>query len=117
MSYDCNCDYNYDYDCDCDYDCDTDNDTDTDTDINKGTKRITTITMTIGSLWVEEKRHLMDSTLKTMQEKFSITEKDFEDLLFRRKANIQYSSQNDASLNKVLNLIDPGDKGEKGDRD
>jgi hypothetical protein len=58
----------------------------------------------------------MDSTLKTMQEKFSITEKDFEDLLFRRKASIQYSSQNDASLNKVLNLIDPGDKGKKRSR-
>ena len=59
----------------------------------------------------------MDSTLKTMQEKFSITEKDLEDLLFRRKANIQYSSQNDASLNKVLNLIDPGDKGKNSSRD
>ena len=67
--------------------------------------------MSTGSLWVEEKISLMDSTLKTMQEKFSLTEKDFEDLLFRRKANIQYSSQNDASLNKVLNLIDPADKG------
>jgi uncharacterized protein YlxP (DUF503 family) len=97
------------YDTDTDTDTDTNTDTDTDTDANKSTIRIT---MTIiGSLWVEEKRHLMDSTLKTMQEKFSITEKDFEDLLFRRKANIQYSSQNDASLNKVLNLIDPADKG------
>ena len=78
---------------------------------------MTMITITImamtGSMWVEEKISLMDSTLKIMQEKFSLTEKDFEDLLFRRKANIQYSSQNDASLNKVLNLIDPADKGKR----
>ena len=71
------------------------------------------IMMMTGSMWVEEKISLMDSTLKIMQEKFSLTEKDFEDLLFRRKANIQYSSQNDASLNKVLNLIDPADKGKR----
>ena len=70
-------------------------------------------TMITGSLWVEEKISLMDSTLKVMQEKFTLTEKDFEDLLFRRKANIQYSSQNDASLNKVLNLIDPAAKGKR----
>ena len=54
----------------------------------------------------------MDSTLKIMQEKLATTERDIEELLFKRKANIQYSSQNDATLNQVLNLIDPSDKGE-----
>jgi hypothetical protein len=53
----------------------------------------------------------MDSTLKIMQEKLATTERDIEELLFKRKANIQYSSQNDATLNQVLNLIDPSDKG------
>lgn len=53
----------------------------------------------------------MDSTLKVMQEKLAATERDIEELLFKRKANIQYSSQNDATLNQILNLIDPSDKG------
>lgn len=65
----------------------------------------------LGSQWIDAKISLMDATLKSMQEKLSITEKDFEELLFRRKANIQYSSQNDATLNQILNLIDPTDKG------
>jgi hypothetical protein len=65
-----------------------------------------------GSLWVEAKISQMDSTLKIMQEKLATTERDIEELLFKRKANIQYSSQNDATLNQVLNLIDPSDKGE-----
>lgn len=54
----------------------------------------------------------MDSTLKVMQEKLAATERDIEELLFKRKANIQYSSQNDATLNQILNLIDPSDKGQ-----
>jgi hypothetical protein len=62
-------------------------------------------------LWVEAKISQMDSTLKIMQEKLATTERDIEELLFKRKANIQYSSQNDATLNQVLNLIDPSDKG------
>lgn len=63
-------------------------------------------------MWVDEKVSYMESTLKVMQERLQITEKDIEDLLFKRKANIQYSSLNDATLNQVLNLIEPSDKGE-----
>ena len=46
-----------------------------------------------------------------MQEKLQITEKDIEELLFKRKENMQYSALNDATLNQVLNFIDPSDKG------
>lgn len=66
----------------------------------------------LGSVWVDERISSIDATLKIMQEKLSATEKDFEELLFRRKTTIQYSSQNDATLNQILNLIDPSDKGD-----
>lgn len=66
----------------------------------------------LGSMWVDERISSIDATLKIMQEKLSATEKDFEELLFRRKTTIQYSSQNDATLNQILNLIDPSDKGD-----
>ena len=64
-----------------------------------------------GSIWVDEKISYMESTLKQMQEKLQITEKDFEELLFKRKANMQYSAMNDVTLNQILNFIDPADKG------
>ena len=65
----------------------------------------------LGSLWVDEKISYLESTLKLMQEKLQITEKDIEELLFKRKENMQYSALNDATLNQVLNFIDPSDKG------
>ena len=65
----------------------------------------------VGSLWVDEKISYLESTLKIMQEKLQITEKDIEELLFKRKENMQYSALNDATLSQVLNFIDPSDKG------
>lgn len=66
-----------------------------------------------GSLWVANKISSMEASLRAAQETLHNKEKEFEDLLFKKDKNIQYSVQNDVSLNQVLKLIDPSDKGWK----
>jgi hypothetical protein len=66
-----------------------------------------------GSLWVANKISSMEVSLRAVQDTLLEKEKEFEDLIFKKDLNIQYSVQNDASLNQVLKLIDPTDKGWK----
>jgi hypothetical protein len=69
-----------------------------------------------GTVWVESaasaQKKFLDGALKTLQERIVTVNSQFEELLMKRSASMQYTAENDATLNKVLNLIDPSCPGE-----
>lgn len=64
--------------------------------------------------WLHEQVHRYDIALKSLQEKVQNANKAYEDVILKRQSNYQYNAQNDATINKVLKLIDPHDRVAKG---
>jgi hypothetical protein len=66
-----------------------------------------------GTQWMEEKVQMVETSFKSMQETLQQRNAEFESMISKRRASMQYSSLNDAALNQILKLIDPADKGWK----
>lgn len=66
-----------------------------------------------GTRWMEEKLQMVETSFKTMQESLQQRNAEFESMISKRRASMQYSSMNDAALNQILKLIDPAEKGWK----
>lgn len=64
-----------------------------------------------GLLWFEQKKNELDTTLKLLQEKLTINENMYEELLGKKKSSIHYTIMNDITLKKVLTMIDSRDTG------
>ena len=67
-----------------------------------------------GSQWIEEKKKDFEVTLKSLQDKVQVTNLVYEELVIKRRASMQYSALNDATLNKILKLIDPKSRSQQG---
>ncbi len=66
-----------------------------------------------GLLWFEQKKNELDTTLKLLQEKLTINENMYEELLGKKKSSIHYTIMNDITLKKVLTMIDSRDSGKR----
>jgi hypothetical protein len=64
------------------------------------------------NIWIENKLASLEMNLKSLQEKLSVSNKLYEELLGKKQAELEYSKSNDATLRKVLSLIDHSDKGD-----
>lgn len=64
-----------------------------------------------GSLWIENRFRVLEMSLKSLQERAKNSESIYEELISKRKSNLHYTVMNDITLNKVLQMIDPKDKG------
>lgn len=66
-----------------------------------------------GADWIEQQKQSFEAQFKALQTSFRETNTAYEELISRRKASIFYTQQNDANLNRVLDMIDmdaPGSK-------
>jgi len=61
--------------------------------------------------WVEDKFTAMETRVKTLQDKLKISNSLYEELVGKRQAEAAYSQLNDATLRRILGLIDPTDEG------
>lgn len=61
--------------------------------------------------WVEEKFTTMETRVKALQDKLKISNSLYEELVGKRQAEAEYSQMNDATLRRILGLIDPSDEG------
>jgi len=59
-----------------------------------------------GTLWVEQRVHQLESTVKVLQDKLLASNSAYEDLLNKRRASVYYSAVNDQTLSQVLSIID-----------
>eukprot|EP01041_Mallomonas_annulata_P000572 gene572-1101_t len=64
-----------------------------------------------GRVWIDERVVKLEMALKSMQERVSTSSVLYEELLAKRKGSFYYTAMNDATLNKVLKLIDSNDEG------
>lgn len=64
-----------------------------------------------GSLWIENRFRDLEMSLKSLQERAKNSETIYEELINKRRSNLHYTVMNDMTLNKVLQMIDPKDKG------
>lgn len=67
-----------------------------------------------GLQWIDEKKKEFEITFKSLQDKVHITNSVYEELIVKRKASMKYSALNDATLNKILKLIDPKTRSQQG---
>ena len=67
-----------------------------------------------GSQWIDEKKKDFEIAIKGFQDKVQITNSVYEELIIKRRASLQYSALNDATLNKLLKLIDPKTRIQQG---
>ena len=66
-----------------------------------------------GAQWMEEKLQMVETSFKLMQDTLQQRNMEFEEMITKRRSSMQYSAMNDATLNQLLKLIDPADKGWK----
>jgi len=64
-----------------------------------------------GRLWMDQTVSQLEGTIKNVQEKVSSSTSLYEELVSKKRGSIYYSTMNDATLSKVLKLIDPADPG------
>lgn len=62
-----------------------------------------------GNLWLEQRRQILDQSLKSLQERVKLSESMYDEVMGKRRASMHFSIMNDITLNKVLNMIDPND--------
>ena len=66
-----------------------------------------------GAQWMEEKLQMVETSFKLVQDTLQQRNVEFEEMISKRRSSMQYSAMNDATLNQILKLIDPADKGWK----
>lgn len=59
-----------------------------------------------GADWIEQQKQSFEAQFKALQTSFKETNTAYEELISKRKASIYYTQQNDANLNRVLNMIE-----------
>lgn len=67
-----------------------------------------------GSQWIDEKKKDFEIAIKGFQDKVQMTNTVYEELIIKRRASMQYTALNDATLNKILKLIDPKTRFQQG---
>jgi transcription termination factor NusB len=60
---------------------------------------------------IETQRKQVESLVRTLQDRIRLTNSTYDGLISKRRNTMYQSYLNDATLNKVLKLIDPSDKG------
>lgn len=67
----------------------------------------------VSPVWqiIEVQKKQAETLLKAIQEKIQFTNSSYDALMNKKKESMYYNYMNDVTLNKVLKLIDPSDKG------
>ena len=60
---------------------------------------------------IESQRRQLELMFRSLQEKIQVTNSTYDGLISKRRNAIYHNYMNDATLNKVLKLIDKDDKG------